>query len=72
VDGRVYLVAHLEEAAERIWVMRDEHEALWSSAIQVWGPVLGRSDEMPSLVVLSPFAELIEGHVNAAAINGVH
>jgi hypothetical protein len=53
--------------------MRDEHEALQSSATRVRGSVWGRSNEMPSLaVVLSPFAELIEGRINATAINEVH
>jgi hypothetical protein len=73
VDGRVHLVTHLEEVIERLRVMRDEHEALWSSATRVWGSTPGRSDEMPSLAVaLSPSTKLIEGCVNAAAINGVH
>jgi hypothetical protein len=52
--------------------MQDKHEALRSSATQVWGPVLGRSNGMPLLAVaLSPSAELVECRVNAVAINGV-
>jgi hypothetical protein len=53
--------------------MRDEHEALQSLAIRGHGLVLGRSNEMNSLAVAwSPSTELIEGHVNVAAINVVH
>jgi hypothetical protein len=53
--------------------MRDKHEALRSSTTRVRGPVQVRSDETPSLVVvLSPSTELMEGHVNATAINRVH
>jgi hypothetical protein len=63
----------MEEATGRLQVMRDEHGALRSLATLVWGLVLGRSNETPSLVVaLSPSAELIEGHVNVAGINRVH
>jgi hypothetical protein len=63
----------MEEATGRLQVMRDEHGALRSLATLVWGLVLGRSNEMPSLVVaLSPSAELIEGRVNVAGINRVH
>jgi hypothetical protein len=73
VDGRVNLVAHLEEAAGRLRVMQDEHEAIRNSTTRVRGLVLGRSYETPSLAVaLSLSAELIEGHVNVVAINGLH
>jgi hypothetical protein len=72
-DGRVHLVAHLEEASRGLQVMRDKHDALQSSTTWVRGPVLGSSDETPSLaVVLSMSAKLIEGSLNVAAINGVH
>jgi hypothetical protein len=54
-DDRVHLVARLEDAVERLWVMRDENEALQSSTTQALGPVRGWSVDMPSLVVaLSP------------------
>jgi hypothetical protein len=54
-DGRVHLVAHLEDAVERLWVMRDKNDALQSSTTRARGLVLGWSIDMPSLVVaLSP------------------
>jgi hypothetical protein len=34
-DGRVHLVARLEEAAGQLQVMQDEHQALQNSATQV-------------------------------------
>jgi hypothetical protein len=71
-DGRVHLVACLEEASRRLWVTQDEHEALWSSATWVRDSVLNRSNETPSLVALSPSTGLIEGRIDAAAVNGVH
>jgi hypothetical protein len=57
MNGQVHLVTRVEEATKQLRVMQDEHEALQSSATRVRGLVLGRSNEMPSLVVaLSPSA----------------
>jgi hypothetical protein len=72
VDGRVHLAARLEEVVWQLRVMRDEHEALWSSTTCVRGLELGRFDETPPLaVVLSPSTEPTAGRVNAATINRV-
>jgi hypothetical protein len=50
-----------------------ELRALWSSATRIWDLVLKGSDITSSLVVsLSTVADLIEGHVDATAANGVH
>jgi hypothetical protein len=71
-DGQAHLVAHLEEVAGQLRAMRDEHEALQSSANRVHGPVQGRSDETPPLAMaLSPSMKLPEGGINVAAINEV-
>jgi hypothetical protein len=49
-----------------------ELEALWTSAARVWDFVLDSIDGPSSLVVsLSMVAELLEGPINAAAINRV-
>jgi hypothetical protein len=48
-------------------------QTLWSLATQIWELMLERSNETPSLVVaLSSPAEQIEGHIDAAACNGVN
>jgi hypothetical protein len=53
--------------------MQDELQDHHSSATQIWDLVLERYDETPSLAVaLSSSTEQIEGHVDAAATNGVH
>jgi hypothetical protein len=66
------LVAILEEAAEQFSVMQDGHQALWSSAVWVWDQVREGFGEEPSLAVaLSSAADLIEGHIDAAAANEV-
>jgi hypothetical protein len=73
VHGRAHLVACVEEAARQLWVIRDELQALRSSATRIWDLVLERSDETPSLVVaLSSIVKQIEGRIDATAINGVH
>jgi hypothetical protein len=67
------LTAILEEVPRRLHVLWDEWEVLQHPATLVCGPVLGRPKETPPLVVaLSVSIELIEGRVNAVAINGVH
>jgi hypothetical protein len=52
--------------------MRDEHQALRSSATRVRDMVVEGSDETFSLVVaLSSIADQIEGYVDATTANGV-
>jgi hypothetical protein len=72
MHGRAHLVPRLAEAAGPLWVMQDEIHALSSFATQIRDLVLERTDEMPSLVVaLSSTPKQIEGHIDAAATNGV-
>jgi hypothetical protein len=53
--------------------MQDEHQAFQNLATRVRDLALERPSEAPSLVVvLSSTANLIEGHIDAAATNGVH
>jgi hypothetical protein len=54
-------------------VVKDEHQALQNSATRVWDLVLQRSSEAPSLAAaLFSTTNLIEGHADAVATNGVH
>jgi hypothetical protein len=72
MNGQVPLVACLEEAAELFWVMEDEHQALWSLATRVQDLVVEGFGEALSLAPeLSMTADLIEGHVDVVAANGV-
>jgi hypothetical protein len=71
---------HLEEAIRQLQVVQDEHQeadaklkVLWSSSTWVRDLVLKRSNKTSSLATsLSSAADLIEGHVDVAAANGVH
>jgi hypothetical protein len=77
--GWVQLVDHLEEAIGRLQMEPAGHreanaelEALWNSTSRVRGLVLGRSIRMSSLsMTVSSAMELIEGHIDIVADNGV-
>jgi hypothetical protein len=62
-SDQTYLVAHLEEAARQLRVMRDEQGALGDLTSRARGLVLMGSDEVPPLVValfLSSRSQLTE------------
>jgi hypothetical protein len=78
-DDWVQLTVCLKDVVGQLHVMHDEHQeafvelsALRSSAT-LWDLVLKGYDEMSSLsALISSAADLIEGRVDAATVNGVH
>jgi hypothetical protein len=73
VDGQVHLAARLEEAPSQLQLMQDEYQAIQNMTTHVHNLVQERSSEVPSLAAAqSSTVDLIEGHVDGAAANGVH
>jgi hypothetical protein len=78
-SGQVRLADRLEEAKGQLaveqvvhWEADTDLEALQNSTVRVQDLVLEWADEPSSLAaMLSSTAELLDGHINAAATNGV-